>query len=312
MVKVEAPEDRSTSMRAGFVTAALLVFIAACQSSRPEHAPRAMPDASGAPAVVVSAEQRLANLEALARLYGDARYFHPSDQSAALDWDRFLVHGVSQVSSASSSAVLAEVLDGLIAPIAPTAMVTTDRSRLPSCTPHALPEGAILVAWQHLGPGLDAGARNVYASKRLGRSTFAADADEVTPGRFMTYAGPAAWAGKTVRLRARVRVEGDGDGAFLWLKDSRAADDPDPTRKRERLVRSASWVEAAIEETITAEASDYLVLGGGISGRAAALFDDFEVALIRAARRPLRQLGSGRRGMGGGGARQFRLRAGRG
>lgn len=37
--------------------------------------------------------RRIANLEAFARLYGYVRFFHPSDEAAALDWDRFAVYG---------------------------------------------------------------------------------------------------------------------------------------------------------------------------------------------------------------------------
>ena len=39
---------------------------------------------------------------AFARLYGHIRYFHPSDEAAALDWSLFAIHGSEQIMQANS------------------------------------------------------------------------------------------------------------------------------------------------------------------------------------------------------------------
>ena len=43
-------------------------------------------------------------LEAFARLYGCVRYFHPGDEAAALDWDRFAVLGAGRLGGVMGSA----------------------------------------------------------------------------------------------------------------------------------------------------------------------------------------------------------------
>lgn len=39
------------------------------------------------------------NLETFARLYGYARWFHPSEEAQLIDWDKFVVLGVQKVMS---------------------------------------------------------------------------------------------------------------------------------------------------------------------------------------------------------------------
>ena len=48
-------------------------------------------------APVDSEPQPVSDLAAFARLYGLVRFFHPSDEASAIDWDRFAVHGVERV-----------------------------------------------------------------------------------------------------------------------------------------------------------------------------------------------------------------------
>lgn len=63
------------------------------------------------------------NVAALARLYGVVRYFYPSDAAAALDWNRFAVHGVSRVRSAPDTATLQAALEALFTPLGPGIVV---------------------------------------------------------------------------------------------------------------------------------------------------------------------------------------------
>jgi len=38
-------------------------------------------------------EQVIRNLRAFSKLYGYVRFFHPSDEAAAIDWERFAIYG---------------------------------------------------------------------------------------------------------------------------------------------------------------------------------------------------------------------------
>ncbi len=116
----------------------------------------------------------LDNLIAFARLFGHVRHFHPSDQAAAADWDRFAVAGVLEAEPARDPADLARRLQALFAPVAPTVRVFPT-GQAPSPAPEALTTppagpGAKVVSWVHQGFGpklfpLKAFG-NIYRSRR--------------------------------------------------------------------------------------------------------------------------------------------------
>jgi hypothetical protein len=70
-----SPLSRSTVKKV-IIMSVLLPFLAAFYSSSCKQADD--------PGIVP-----VRNLEALARLYGYVRYFHPSDEAAGIDWDYF-------------------------------------------------------------------------------------------------------------------------------------------------------------------------------------------------------------------------------
>ena len=41
--------------------------------------------------------EMLERLKTFNRLYGDVKYFHPSDEAAELDWDAFAIYGVKEI-----------------------------------------------------------------------------------------------------------------------------------------------------------------------------------------------------------------------
>jgi C-terminal processing protease CtpA/Prc len=94
----------------------------------------------------------LENLVALGRLLGYVRYFHPGDEAAAADWERFAVEAVPAVEPARSPDELAERLGQLFAPLAPTVQVfrAGKAPPLPEAVTRA-PEAARVVAWRHVG-----------------------------------------------------------------------------------------------------------------------------------------------------------------
>ena len=116
----------------------------------------------------------LENLVAFSRLVGYVRHFHPSDQVAAADWDRFAVAGVLAAEPARDPAELAERLGALFAPVAPTLRVFPTGQEPPR-TPEALaiaPGGpdAKVASWIHhgLGPKATLGTMigGLYRSRR--------------------------------------------------------------------------------------------------------------------------------------------------
>ena len=62
----------------------------------------------------------LANLTAFAKLYGYVRFFHPSDQAAAADWETIAIEGARKVERAKTPAGLIARLREIFQPIAPS------------------------------------------------------------------------------------------------------------------------------------------------------------------------------------------------
>jgi hypothetical protein len=120
-------------------------------------------------------ERGLVNLLALARLLGDLRHFHPSDEAAAAAWPSVVVIAVRAVEGAADDAALAERLEAALGPLAPTmALRRHDGAAPPAFPSPAPPAGASAVlAWQHRGFGgsvLTTTRSGPYRSERVRRA----------------------------------------------------------------------------------------------------------------------------------------------
>ncbi len=111
----------------------------------------------------------LDNLVAFTRLLGYVRYFHPSDQAAATDWDAFAILGVRAVEKAGNPVELAAALDKVFRPIAPSVRVHATGAE-PANPPNLVPPGEKsafkIVYWHHFGMGT-ANPISIYSSKRV-------------------------------------------------------------------------------------------------------------------------------------------------
>jgi C-terminal processing protease CtpA/Prc len=67
----------------------------------------------------------LANLTAFAKLVGEVRHFHPSDQVTQVDWNSFVIEALPAIEAAATPADLANQLQAAFAPVAPTVRVFT-------------------------------------------------------------------------------------------------------------------------------------------------------------------------------------------
>ena len=87
------------------------------------------------------------NLAAFARIYGYVRFFHPSDEASAIDWDKFALLGAQATRDATDRETLRTALLQIFQAIAPR-MKLTDSTGDASAT---LPAGERLTFWQHAG-----------------------------------------------------------------------------------------------------------------------------------------------------------------
>lgn len=225
-----------------------------------------------------TSEATVESLRAFAKVYGYVRYFHPSDAASAIDWERFAVHGVRAVTGASSPADLAESLEALFLPIAPTLQIYAGEEGPPAPAAVLTPTdttGLKLVAWQHLGVGL--GNPGPYRSIRLNRL---ADAPTSASRTFFSQRIDATpFRGTTIRLSASVRtdVRGAGNqahlGLFTALPNGQAGF---MDFMQDRPITDPEWQVYTLTGPV-AEEADSIGVGGMLVGSGKAWFDDFQL-----------------------------------
>lgn len=138
--------------------------------------------------------QQISSLVTFSRAAALIRYLHPSDQSAALDWNAFFPAAIAQISSGSSPADLLSNLRLIFKPVAPTATFSSAARPIAMALPPG-GGGTHLVRWRRYGFGDDA----PYATYREGR-----DADNT----FATALTRLAFPGSKACNRLSLRMEG--------------------------------------------------------------------------------------------------------
>jgi len=114
-------------------------------------------------------QKGLENLVAFTRLLGYVRYFHPSDQASQTDWDRLAWRGAQAVEDAKTPPELADKLEDLFRPIAPTIRVfpTGNFPKLPQALIYNQDGPPLkIMTWQHHGLGTSPNIP-IYWSKRI-------------------------------------------------------------------------------------------------------------------------------------------------
>jgi hypothetical protein len=215
-------------------------------------------------------------IASFARLYGVVRYFYPSDAAAAIDWDRFAIHGVRQARAAGDTARLQTALQQLFAPLGPGIEIGSKLTPAP-----AIGEAdASLVAWRYLGPGMGGSSpSNPYKGKRTNRAMVASAGEGFAA---MTQSVPALdLRGKTVRLRGHVRVtpRAESDTAALWLRVDRSEQRQGFfDNMGDRPIRDREWRQYTIEGKVDSDATN-VVFGVLAVATVTADFDALDLAV---------------------------------
>jgi C-terminal processing protease CtpA/Prc len=90
-------------------------------------------------------------LAQFARLYGYVRFFHPSDEAAAIDWDRFAVLGAREMLACDSPEQTRKTLERIFGPVAPTVVIGSETDVTPRNLPNANRRATRLTYWEHFG-----------------------------------------------------------------------------------------------------------------------------------------------------------------
>lgn len=225
-------------------------------------------------------DRKISNAEAFARLYGYVRYFHPSDEAAALDWDRFAIYGQQKVANCQTPQELQATLTELFQPIAPTVKVYLEEDEvtfdLQAITP-AKPQKYGTIAWQHLGLGMG-DKRNSYKSVRTHRSTFY-KASAASYGQAHKSLGAAAYRGQEFIYRAKVRLAEGTGAAHLWARVDRENGKMGFfDNMSNRPIKSGEWAYYEIKGIIDADAKD-LNIGTYLIGSGELCLDDISLKI---------------------------------
>jgi hypothetical protein len=121
--------------------------------------------AARATAPAAPSDHSVENLAAFARVYGYVRFFHPSDQAVAVDWDKFALLGAEAVREAKNPDELRLALLRTFQPVAPSLRLTENLADTAAATTAPTPGGQ-LTFWQHLGINLT-DKPNLYRQQRV-------------------------------------------------------------------------------------------------------------------------------------------------
>lgn len=144
-------------------------------------------------------------VEAFAKSYGLIRWFYPSDEAQAIDWNKLALYGVEEVMKCKTEQELIETLNRLFSPLAPTAQFfTADKDITPfSWSSYDVDTtGLQPVCWQHFGVELD--DSNFYVSKRFNRSY---SGDGLAKLCLFRYMPGGEFAGCKAKLKMSVKTE---------------------------------------------------------------------------------------------------------
>lgn len=235
------------------------------------------PDVQPTPASRLT-DKELERLAAFAKVYGDLRYFHPTSEALAADWESLALRGVRSVVSAGDGEAFIDTLQSVFAPVAPSAKFA--RARMKAEPNEVAPADALknlAIAYVHNGIGtsnpselVNSDTVNVFESQRK-REAAAIQNIDAKPLR-----------GKKVRFSALANSDAAQPGSHseIWMRcdreEGRVAfmlrqeNKPDKSGKPERI-----FLEGDIPEDAT-----ILRLGLVFIGEGKGKFDDARLELV--------------------------------
>ena len=215
--------------------------------------------------------QKIQNLRAFAKLYGYVKYFHPSDEASAIDWDKFAIYGAKQVKDAKNTKELKTTLEALFLLIAPTIQIYTSGQKPEGPMKHVPDDtaGLKVVTWQHYGGG-SGRPRSPFKSIRLNRENRIP-----ISGRVDQTIDATKYRGKEIKLKAfaRTNVSGFGNqsGLFLWIRGGRGGGSVD-----KRPIKSREWQAYEIAGKIDDDATR-IFFGCHLKGIGRLWADEFQL-----------------------------------
>ena len=225
------------------------------------------------------ANRKVRYIESFARLYGYARWFHPSDEAQEIDWDKFAVLGIQKVENIKSTSALRDTLFNLFSPIVQGLQIYKS-GKSEEWNPSVLSSpdvDAQPVAWQHNGVYFGKttfGMYNVYRSARTNVKR-----DNNISGSFVgkTFTNLSHLKGKDVKFSGYFKRKSANDKGIvkLYLYPSLFINELEKSHY-EVIIDSQEWEKHELLLTIPEESS-LLIYGFIVEGDCEVWADDFEL-----------------------------------
>ena len=218
-------------------------------------------------------EAKVKNIETFARLYGYARWFHPSDEAQEIDWDKFAVLGVQKVENIKSTVELRDTLYNLFSPIVQGLQIyETQKQEIFNPAILLFPDpDAKPVAWQHRGVYLNEQSTIYYKSIRTNKSEDDKENERTTVAKYFLDA--SYLNGKEVKFSGYFKS--NKGGTKLFIQPITSLNNLSDNKKHEALIESQNWRKYELSLTIPKETIS-IFYGFEIEGDAEVWVDDFE------------------------------------
>ncbi|MEO8887607.1 MAG: S41 family peptidase [Mucilaginibacter sp.] len=232
--------------------------------------------------IIAQTKQQIENQVAFTKLYGYVRYFHPSDEAAAIDWDKFAIYGSKKVAECNDQQQLKQTLINLFSPIAPTLQIgnqdeniSFDKEKLIPPTPL---DGYKTIAWQHIGVGLLNDKRSPYQSARTNRNVNFKPISQ-SFGTIAKFFDAKPYRGKQFKLEGKAKmVTGTGSGHFWARVDLNNTKTGFFNNMDESPIVSTEWKNYVVTGTIDSNAVD-LATGTFLSGNGEFWVDNYKISI---------------------------------
>lgn len=227
-------------------------------------------------------EKEMDNIMAFMRMYGYVRYFHPSDQSIGIDWERFVINGIDYVEKVDKPIELANALEQYFKPIAPLVRVFSTEEL---GSKFSLPEELLaqnnskndVTFWTHYGYS----PSQKYTSPTSYR-TLKSNPYFKKQGVIGQTIQAKEFAGKKLRITATVKsLRSLEKGApFLWIRQDKQSNVLGTlTESYAKESSSNDWSKITIETTLENDIA-FLSYGCGIQGYSEANFDNIQIEIF--------------------------------
>ena len=216
--------------------------------------------------------RKVKNIETFARLYGYARWFHPSDEAQEIDWDKFAVLGIQKVENIKSPKALRDTLYCLFSPIVQGLQIyKSNKPEIFNLDTLLSPDlSRKQVAWQHNGVFLGE-TPSIYRSERTNKFE-----NKSESGVTKVLTNISHLSGKEVKLSGYFKKrDTDNRGSAQVAIYPITSMNEIENDKHEAIIESQEWKKYELVLTIPEETNG-IIYSLEVGGDCEVWADDFE------------------------------------